>query len=157
MVRRVRRRSLTPAMNAKNPSSETPANAAIIASPANQESATSSGKTHREIKLGVDVHWRGYVVVRQVDGTAPQPAQRFTPDAFIAWVAKQVAQSEVVHCCYEAGPFGFVLHRRLVALGVISWEKYFLTPSIAQVLKQAKPPMEAPHCAFLVTPPVNRA
>jgi transposase len=83
------------------------------------------------VKLGVDVHWREYVVVRQVDGTAPQPAQRFSPDAFLAWVAKQVAQSEVVHGCYEAGPFGFVLHRRLVALGVKNlvvrprnWDEY---------------------------------
>jgi hypothetical protein len=25
-------------------------------------------KPHRQIKLGVDVHWRQYVVVRQIDG-----------------------------------------------------------------------------------------
>jgi len=31
-------------------------------------------KPHRLIKLGVDVHWREHVVVRQIDGTAPQPA-----------------------------------------------------------------------------------
>ena len=70
------------------------------------------------IKLGVDVLWREHVVVRQIDGTAPQPAQRFAPEAFVAWVAKQAAQADVVHCCYEAGPFGFALHRRLVGLGV---------------------------------------
>ena len=75
-------------------------------------------KPHRLIKLGVDVHWREYVVVRQIDGTSPQPAQRFAPEAFVAWVAKQVQQADVVHCCYEAGPFGFVLHRRLIRLGV---------------------------------------
>ena len=73
-------------------------------------------KPHRLIKLGVDVHWRDYVVVRQIDGTPPQPAQRLTPDAFVAWVAKQVQLADVVHCCYEAGPFGFVLHRRLLRL-----------------------------------------
>jgi hypothetical protein len=28
-------------------------------------------KPHRLMKLGVDVHWRDYVVVRQIDGTAP--------------------------------------------------------------------------------------
>ena len=33
-------------------------------------------------------------------------------------MAKQVQQDDVVHCCYEAGPFGFVRHRRLVRLGV---------------------------------------
>ena len=93
--------------------------------------APQGSKPHRLIKLGVDVHWREHVVVRQIDGTAPQPAQRFTPEAFVAWVAKQVQQADEVHCCYEAGPFGFVLHRRLVRLGVKNlvvrprnWDEY---------------------------------
>ena len=133
MVRWERRRNLSNAMNQNKSSSDAPATAAIsaLASSAPQLPAAASGKAHRVIKLGVDVHWREYVVVRQVDGTAPQPAQRFTPDAFIAWVAKQVAQADVVHCCYEAGPFGFVLHRRVVALGVKNlvvrprnWDQY---------------------------------
>lgn len=99
-------------------------------SPASQ-AAPQGLKPHRLIKLGVDVHWREHVVVRQIDGTAPQPAQRFSPDAFVAWVAKQVQQADVVHCCYEAGPFGFVLHRHLVRLGVKNlvvrprnWDEY---------------------------------
>ena len=99
-------------------------------SPASQV-APQGVKPHQLIKLGVDVHWRDYVVVRQIDGTPPQPAQRFTPDAFVAWAAKQVQQAEVVHCCYEAGPFGFVLHRRLIRLGVKNlvvrprnWDEY---------------------------------
>jgi transposase len=88
-------------------------------------------KAHRLIKLGVDVHLREYVVARQVDGLAPQSAQRFSPEAFIAWAAKQVQQADVVHCCYEAGPFGFGLHRRLLGLGIKSivvrprnWDEY---------------------------------
>ena len=83
------------------------------------------------IKLGVDVHWRQYVVVRQVDGTSPQPPQRFTPEEFVVWMKKQLQLADEVHCCYEAGPFGFVLHKRLVALGVNSlvvrprnWDEY---------------------------------
>ena len=106
-----------------------PATAATTTSPT--ATAPQGGKLHRLIKLGVDVHWREHVVVRQIDGTAPQPAQRFAPDAFVAWVAKQVQQADVVHCCYEAGPFGFVLHRRLVGLGVKNlvvrprnWDEY---------------------------------
>jgi transposase len=93
--------------------------------------APQGSKPHRLIKLGVDVHLREYVVVRQIDGTAPQPAQRFSPEAFVAWAAKQVQQADVVHCCYEAGPFGFSLHRRLVRLGIKSlvvrprnWDEY---------------------------------
>jgi transposase len=88
-------------------------------------------KPHRLIKLGVDVHLREYVVARQIDGLAPQSAQRFSPEAFVAWAAKQVQQADVVHCCYEAGPFGFGLHRRLLRLGVKSivvrprnWDEY---------------------------------
>ena len=106
-----------------------PATAATTTSPT--ATAPQGGKLHRLIKLGVDVHGREHVVVRQIDGTAPQPAQRFAPDAFVAWVAKQVQQADVVHCCYEAGPFGFVLHRRLVGLGVKNlvvrprnWDEY---------------------------------
>jgi transposase len=88
-------------------------------------------KPHRQIKLGVDVHWRQYVVVRQIDGASPQPPQRFTPEEFVAWAKKQTQLADAVHCCYEAGPFGFVLHKRLVALGVKSlvvrprnWDEY---------------------------------
>ncbi|WP_442887259.1 hypothetical protein [Congregicoccus parvus] len=83
------------------------------------------------IKLGVDVHWRQYVVVRQIDGSAPQPPQRFAPEQFLSWAKKQTRLSDQVHCCYEAGPFGFVLHRRLTALGVCNlvvrprnWDEY---------------------------------
>lgn len=88
-------------------------------------------KPHRLIKLGVDVHWRQYVVVRQIDGASPQPPQRFTPEGFVAWAKKQTQLADEVQCCYEAGPFGFVLHKRLVALGVKSlvvrprnWDEY---------------------------------
>jgi transposase len=88
-------------------------------------------KPCRLIKLGVDVHWKQYVVVRQIDGQSPQPPQKFWPEGFIAWVAKQVKQADEVHCCYEAGPFGFVLHRQLEKLGVKNlvvrprnWDEY---------------------------------
>lgn len=71
-----------------------------------------------QIKLAIDVHASCYVVVRQLDGDNPQPAQRFSPEGFLSWVKKQVRQAEQVYSCYEAGCFGFVLHRQLEALGV---------------------------------------
>lgn len=99
--------------------------------PTPSAAAPQGVKPHRVIKLGVDVHWREHVVVRQIDGSSPQPPQRFSPGAFVAWVAKQVQLADEVYCCYEAGPFGFVLHRRLVGLGVKSlvvrprnWDEY---------------------------------
>jgi transposase len=70
------------------------------------------------IKLGLDVHAESIVVVRIIENSAPQPAQRFAPADFLKWIQSQLRQAEQVHSCYEAGPFGFVLHRQLVALGV---------------------------------------
>jgi transposase len=70
------------------------------------------------IKLGLDVHADSIVVVRIIENSAPQPAQRFAPGDFLKWIQSQLRQAEQVHSCYEAGPFGFVLHRQLAALGV---------------------------------------
>jgi len=58
------------------------------------------------------------VVVRILDHSAPQPAQKFTPGKFLEWVKTQLALADAVHSCYEAGPFGYGLHRHLVQLGV---------------------------------------
>jgi transposase len=57
-------------------------------------------------------------VVRQVDEQGSQPPQRFSEEGFIGFVRRQLALADSVHSCYEAGPFGYVLHRRLVAMGV---------------------------------------
>lgn len=70
------------------------------------------------IKLGLDVHSKWIVVVRQVDGATPQPPQKFKPEAFLEWVGKQVEVAEEVWSCYEAGPFGYQLHRALEARGI---------------------------------------
>jgi len=88
-------------------------------------------KPHRSIKLGVDVHLDRYVVVRQIDGGAPQPPQRFSPAQFLEWAKKQTELTEQVYGCYEAGPFGYSLHRKLAALGITNyvvrprdWDEY---------------------------------
>lgn len=70
------------------------------------------------IKLGLDVHADTIVVVRILDHSAPQPAQKFSPARFLVWVKTQVALAGKVHSCYEAGPFGYGLHRQLLALGI---------------------------------------
>ncbi len=74
--------------------------------------------TYQTIKLGLDVHADTIVVVRILDHSAPQPAQKFSPAGFLRWLGTQRTLADTVHSCYEAGPFGFVLHRQLVALGV---------------------------------------
>jgi transposase len=70
------------------------------------------------IKLGIDVHGESYVGVRQVEQEVAQPAQRFKLEGLLGFVRRQVAVAQAVHSCYEAGPFGYVLHRQLTRLGV---------------------------------------
>ncbi|MDR2673356.1 MAG: hypothetical protein LBC18_00405, partial [Opitutaceae bacterium] len=77
------------------------------------------------------MHWTQCTVVAQFDGASPRPAQRFTPESFLAWVAAQQTEAHEVHSCYEAGAFGYGLHRRLVALGIKNvvvrprdWDEY---------------------------------
>src|SRR5580700_5677748 len=70
----------------------------------------------RTLKVALDVPLLQHVVAMQYDGSTPKPTQRFTPKNFLAWVEKQMAQGWRVICCYEAGPFGYVLHRQLRAL-----------------------------------------
>lgn len=85
----------------------------------------------RAIKLGIDAHADLYVVVRIIDGGAPQPAQRFKPVAFLLWCAKQLTLADQVFSCYEAGPLGYGLHRELEKMGVTNrvvrprdWDEY---------------------------------
>src|SRR6058998_675637 len=72
------------------------------------------------IKLGIDVHQDFYVVVEQVGGTNPKPAQRFHKQAFLHWAArlKQKSSAEV-YAVYEACGFGFTLQRQLSGLGIV--------------------------------------
>jgi len=96
-----------------------------------KEAAEAAGGSHRVIKLGIDVHLDRYVVVRLIDGGAPQPPQRFEPPEFMLWVAKQLMLADKVFTCYEAGPFGYSLHRKLEKMGVTNyvvrprdWDEY---------------------------------
>jgi transposase len=75
----------------------------------------------RTLKLALDVHLKQHVVAMQYDGECPKPPQRFTPKDFLAWVQKQVAQGWQIVSCYEAGPFGYGLHRQLAALGATNY------------------------------------
>ncbi len=41
------------------------------------------------LKIGIDIHKSKYVVVCQYDGQAPKAPQSFSPEAFLAWIAKR--------------------------------------------------------------------
>ena len=77
-----------------------------------------ASKQIQTIKLGLDVHADSIVVVRILDHSTPQPAQKLSPARFKEWVKTQLSLATQVHSCYEAGPFGFGLHRELLGLGI---------------------------------------
>jgi transposase len=83
-----------------------------------KQSKTPKAPKAKQIKLGLDISARRIVVVRQLDGSTPQPAQRYSWAGFLGWAKKQLDLAEEVHSCYEAGPFGYQLHRDLSALGI---------------------------------------
>ena len=58
------------------------------------------------------------MVVRQIDGQAAQGPQRFKPAEFLVWAQRQRSLARRVVTCYEAGCFGFVLHRKLEAMDI---------------------------------------
>ena len=74
------------------------------------------------IKLGVDAHLNAYVVVIKVDSSAPMRARRFaSEDLFLSFVRQLQGRCRQLYCSYEAGPFGYRLHRRLESMGVINY------------------------------------
>jgi transposase len=77
------------------------------------------------IKIAIDMHLRNYWVVRQIDDSKPQPAQKLAPEAFYGWLEKQGGLAERVVVCYEAGCFGYEPARRMQAMGV---EVYVIAP-----------------------------
>jgi transposase len=79
---------------------------------------SKASPTHEIIKLGIDAHAKYYWVSRQVDGATPQPVQKMTYDELLLFVVKQQRLANKVVTCYEAGAFGFHLHRRLEELGI---------------------------------------
>jgi len=52
------------------------------------------------------MHLSNYRVVRQIDQSNPEPAQKFKPEVFFLWLGKQLGLAEEEVVCYEAGCFG---------------------------------------------------
>ena len=61
------------------------------------------------------------MVARQVEGLNPQPPQKFKVADFLKWVKGQLEKGFTVISCYEAGPTGYWLHRKLTELGVTNY------------------------------------
>ena len=85
------------------------------------QTTPNSSEQYETIKLGIDAHAQWYYVSRQVDGATPQPVQKMTFEELLLFVARQQKLAGQVYSCYEAGPFGYHLHRRLEAMGVTNF------------------------------------
>lgn len=83
----------------------------------NNENIPGPSDKSKLLKLGIDVHLKSYTVAAMHDNH-PKPPQRFAPADFLLWVQKQIEAGHTIVSCYEAGPLGYVLHRKLCALGV---------------------------------------
>ncbi len=90
-----------------------------------QNNTPSTVKAKPICKLGLDCHAASIVGARQLEGLNPQPPQKFTVEQFLRWV-RELSKSYQVISCYEAGPTGYWLHRRLESMGVTN---YVVCPS----------------------------
>src|ERR1039458_2230577 len=86
-----------------------------------ESNTTATARAKTICKLGLDAHAASITVARQLDGANPQRPQRFPVPRFLAWVEEQVKQGYQVISCYEAGPTGYWLHRKLEKLGVTNY------------------------------------
>ena len=68
------------------------------------------------ILLGLDVHADSITVVWQIDGGNTANAKEVGLSSWDGLSKGELA--ETVWSCYEAGPFGYVLHRQLEAFGM---------------------------------------
>ena len=86
---------------------------------------TTTNLTHNQspplLKVALDVHLAWHVAAVQEEGSSPKPPRRFQSADLLKWMGAQVAAGYRVVCCYEAGPFGYTLHRQLTALGVTNY------------------------------------
>ena len=80
--------------------------------------SSQAAPLYEEIKLGIDLHVESLQIVRMIDGSTPQAPVRLEPEQLEDYIRKQVALAKKVYTCYEAGPSGFGLHRRLTQWGV---------------------------------------
>lgn len=68
--------------------------------------------------MAIDTHADFDVWIPQYEGTVPKPAQKMRREEMVKWLEKKQKEGWEVITCYEAGPFGYGLHRKLEAVGV---------------------------------------
>ena len=84
----------------------------------NKTKQTQNTKKVNLIKLAADAHKRQFKICRQVGDQNIQPPQSFKAQEVVGWALKQLEHAQRVVFCYEAGPFGYSLARRLEQGGI---------------------------------------
>jgi len=69
------------------------------------------------VKLGIDAHLSGLVVVVQHEESSAKAGVKMSPDRLVGMVRGWCREGGAVFACYEAGPLGFGLQRRLAGAG----------------------------------------
>ena len=82
------------------------------------EEATQDQAVIRDLKLGLDVHYRQVTVAMQEDGGRIKAAGKMSHGAFSEWIRTKLEKGWQLYSCYEAGASGYWLHHQLVELGV---------------------------------------
>jgi transposase len=70
------------------------------------------------VKVGIDEHARDVVVCFKLDSSQPMRAIKLTKDGLLSLLRQLKEKGMDIRTCYEAGPCGFVLHRRLEEAGI---------------------------------------
>jgi transposase len=86
----------------------------------NTEHQSDTPRPSKVTVLGLDVHAKEIVLVEGSDGRAKAAQRRSEADLF-ALVGRAIGRGEQVYSCYEAGCFGYGLHRKLTALGAVNY------------------------------------
>lgn len=71
--------------------------------------------------MGCDQHAGQVTVCRQFGWRLPQPPQKLQEEQLLKSASELIARGYGVYTCYEAGPCGYGLHRKLTALGAINY------------------------------------
>jgi transposase len=70
------------------------------------------------LKAGIDEHARDVVVCLKLGSSQPMRAMKLQKEALVSLLKQLKEKGMAVHSCYEAGPCGFVLHRKLDEAGI---------------------------------------
>lgn len=70
--------------------------------------------------MGIDAHSDFHVVSLQEDGSSPKRGRKIRSDEMLDFARDQQKRARLVIACYEAGPFGYALHRQLQEIGVVN-------------------------------------